>query len=95
MFDKSGNLYGATADGGVGGHGTVFELSSSGMFTTLYSFTGGEGPYASLTMDAYGNLYGTTRSDGAYGYGSVFKLSPQPPVTLGSAPTQLDVHHAA
>src|SRR5271166_1949839 len=79
IFDQSGNLYGSTAytsSFGVGG-GTVFELSPSGsnwIHTVLYSFSGGAGPYDTLTIDA-GNLYGTTNRDGAYGYGSVFKLT--------------------
>ena len=30
IFDPSGNLYGATTDGGTGGGGTVFELTPSG-----------------------------------------------------------------
>src|SRR5258708_22857241 len=36
--DQSGNLYGTTADGGANGKGTVFELSSRGPDTVLYSF---------------------------------------------------------
>ena len=78
ILDPSGNLYGATTNGGAGGGGTVFELSTSGGgFTTLYSFTGGFGcgPWASVVMDAAGNLYGTTHCDGANGLGSVFKLT--------------------
>ncbi len=86
IIDPSGNLYGATADGGEYGGGTVFELTSSGKcnwtLKTLYSFPGtvghGCGPRATLAMDGAGNLYGTTYCDGAYGYGSVFKLTPTP-----------------
>jgi len=79
IFDQSGNLYGTTITGGAGGGGTVYELSpSNGGWTlsTLYSFSGTTGSYASLTMDPSGNLYGTTFGDGAYGYGNVFKLTP-------------------
>jgi uncharacterized repeat protein (TIGR03803 family) len=78
--DGSGNLYGATSQGGAKGGGTVFELSPSGdtwTFKLLYNF-GGQGqcgPWANMTMDAAGNLYGTTYCDGQYGYGSVFKLT--------------------
>jgi uncharacterized repeat protein (TIGR03803 family) len=89
---ESGNLYGATSNGGKNGGGTVFELSPSGScwtYTLLYSFTGsvggncpvtsqagGPGPWGTLAMDAAGNLYGTTVCDGAYGFGNVFKLTP-------------------
>ena len=47
VSDSSGNLYGATTDGGRGGAGTLFELSLSGntwTFTLLYSFSGQPGP---------------------------------------------------
>jgi uncharacterized repeat protein (TIGR03803 family) len=79
IFDQSGNLYGATLEGGSGGGGTVFELTpSNGSWTynVLYSFNGSCGPSASLVMDGKGNLYGTTVCDGSYGYGNVFKLTP-------------------
>ena len=76
--DQAGNLYGTTLEGGAGGGGTVWELSPSGggwTLTTLYSFTGTIGSFASLTMDAAGSLYGTTKQDGALGYGNVFRLT--------------------
>ncbi len=82
IFDGSGNLYGATSDGGSGGGGTVFELSPSGdswTFKLLYSFNGPSGiecgPWGTLAMDAAGNLCGTTNCDGGYTFGSVFKLT--------------------
>ena len=81
IFDRSGNLYGATSTAGAGGSGTAYELvhSNGGWnFSLLYSFVGSPrgGPIAPLIMDSAGNLYGTTLFDGAYGYGSVFKLTP-------------------
>jgi uncharacterized repeat protein (TIGR03803 family) len=85
IIDQSGNLYGATQEGGSGSGGTVFELSPSGggwTFSLLYSIRGGGincGPSGSLVMDGAGNLYGTTVCDGRYGYGSVFKLTPSRP----------------
>lgn len=82
MIDSSGNLYGATSDGGSGGGGTIFELTSSGngyTYKLLYSFSGQQGnncgPWGTLTMDASGNLYGTTYCDGPNLGGSVFKLT--------------------
>ncbi len=86
IFDRSGNLYGGTANGGSGDGGTAFELTpqSNGnwMYSRLYNFilsgTTTPGPLCTLTMDTAGNLYGTTFGDGAYGFGSVFKLTPQP-----------------
>jgi uncharacterized repeat protein (TIGR03803 family) len=81
IFDKAGNLYGTTSEGGAFNRGVVFELSPVGSGwteTVLYSFTGqGDGarPTAGLIMDAPGNLYGTTAGDNN-GPGSVFELSP-------------------
>jgi uncharacterized repeat protein (TIGR03803 family) len=82
LSDNSGNLYGATTDGGSGGAGTVFELSPSGntwIFTLLHSFSGQSGQncgsWGTLTMDASGNLYGTTKCSGANQLGNVFKLT--------------------
>ena len=78
IFDRSGNLYGATS-GPENGKSTVFELTpSSGnwTFAMLYSLGGSGGPTGSLIMDTAGNLYGTALSGGAYGSGSVFKLAP-------------------
>jgi uncharacterized repeat protein (TIGR03803 family) len=79
IFDQSGNLYGTTSNGGSGGGGTVFKLTPSGggwNFVVLYAFSGGIGPYASLSLDAAGSLYGTTQRGGVYGNGVVFKLKP-------------------
>jgi uncharacterized repeat protein (TIGR03803 family) len=93
VFDNQGNLYGTTAEGGSGGPsggGTVFKLTpadGSWTLTTLHSFTGMGGPYASLAIDAAGNLYGTTYRDGADGYGSVFKLT-----NSGGSWTYTDLH---
>ena len=77
--DSAGNLYGTTLGGGTYGAGVVFEISSAGVYTTLYNFTGGadgDRPYASLIRDSAGNLYGTTQLGGDTQYGTVFKLEP-------------------
>lgn len=86
IFDASGNLYGATTDGGTGGLGTVFELtptSNGWSESVLYSFQGGaDGDFSNsgLVMDGAGNLYGTTLFGGtggcAGGCGTVFQLTP-------------------
>jgi uncharacterized repeat protein (TIGR03803 family) len=87
VLDGAGNLYGVTSDGGPYecfeeyGCGTVFELSPSGVETTLWAFTGGAddgNPYAGVVRDAQGNLYGTTGQSGDFGPfpGTVFKLTP-------------------
>ncbi|MGA2695265.1 MAG: choice-of-anchor tandem repeat GloVer-containing protein [Terriglobales bacterium] len=91
IFDRVGNLYGTTFEGGRHNLGTVFELSpgSSGWTeTVLYNFCSsrlgsrcfdGAGPYSSLIFDKAGNLYGTTVAGGnqsGYAAGVLFELSP-------------------
>lgn len=82
MFDKAGNLYGATPGGGTGnGDGVVFKLThttSGWKESLLHSFQGADGsqPVTGLVFDAKGNLYGTTQEGGPKGGGTVFKLTP-------------------
>ncbi len=78
--DSQGNLYGATASGGSGGGGTVFQLSPNGnswTFNLLHSLSGAAqcGPWGSLNLDSQGNLWGTTLCDGANAYGNLFELT--------------------
>ena len=76
-----GNLYGATPAGGVLGQGSIFRLSPAGVFSTLYSFTGGmDGfdPAGGLAPGDDGWLYGVTRSNTIQGfsfYGTLFRIS--------------------
>jgi uncharacterized repeat protein (TIGR03803 family) len=87
IFDKSGNLYGTTSEGGGGecsfgnGCGTVFELSPDGNGhwerTLLLKFGSAKHGYSStgsLIFDGAGNLYGTTDLGGAFGGGTVFEI---------------------
>lgn len=82
ILATNSNLYGTTTSGGAHGSGTVFEVSSSGKLTTLYSFcsqtncTDGDDPVAELIQGADGNFYGTTYYGGTNGYGTVFRISP-------------------
>jgi uncharacterized repeat protein (TIGR03803 family) len=78
LRDTKGNLYGTTATGGSSGKGVVFKLSTRGVETLLYSFTGGSDggePLAGLLRDSAGNFYGTAFSGGSSSNGVVFKLS--------------------
>jgi len=84
-----GNLYGVAEQGGAGDVGTVFELSTTGSFNTLYSFsqfTSGTNPDGGLPIGGIveasdSNFYGTTYSGGVDGQGTIFQLG----VTSGSA----------
>ncbi len=84
VFDRAGNMYGTTPDGGRYTQGVVYELSpSNGGWTptVLYNFGNGlDGarPLGGVIVDAAGNLYGTTEMGGEFGYGTVFELSYSP-----------------
>jgi uncharacterized repeat protein (TIGR03803 family) len=79
LMDRKGNLYGVTEDGGTGGQGVVYELSSGGRLTLLHSFAGGttDGcyPLGTPAMDTKGNLYSTAEGCGASGVGIVWRVS--------------------
>ena len=81
-----GNLYG-TGSGGItlSGLGTVFMVTPSGSYNTLWQFDGVSGsvPYASLTLASDGNFYGTTEFGGTSNCGTLFR------VTSGGALTVL------
>jgi hypothetical protein len=82
-------LYGTTTLGGnyckgsgnLGGCGTVFDLSTSGKESVLYSFKGipdGDEPLSLLAVK--GGLYGATAFGGrgkcVHGCGTIFKVTP-------------------
>src|SRR5437660_788351 len=75
----SGNtLYGAAAQGGSAGVGTVFSLRTDGTaFTNLHNFAGhtndGAWPYGSLILSG-DTLYGTTQYGGGSDNGAVFAV---------------------
>ena len=86
IFDKAGNLYGTTFDGGAYSLGSVFELvrGSGGTWTekVLYSFCAatncddGTNPEG-LVFGADGKLYGMAQTGGGDGFGAVFQLTPR------------------
>ncbi len=82
VADAAGNLFGTTAQGGLDGDGTVFEIIKTrhgyaSTPTTLVNFSGPDGaaPEANLIIDAAGNLFGTAYSGGAANAGTVFEIA--------------------
>ena len=95
---SDGDFYGTTSWGGAHagslGGGTVFKISSTGTFSTLYSFCAltncadGSTPEAALVQGSDGNFYGTTASGGTgsgcnntAGCGTIFKITPEGQIT--------------
>jgi uncharacterized repeat protein (TIGR03803 family) len=87
---SDGNFYGTTESGGTstncsGGCGTVFQISSSGNFKSLWSFGSDDGAYpeAELVQGNDGKFYGTTSLGGTNDAGTVFRISAptSPPAT--------------
>jgi uncharacterized repeat protein (TIGR03803 family) len=81
---SDGNLYGTTSQGGANSSGTVFQITTAGVLTTLYSFPGGTNgafPQAGLVQGADGNYYGTTSIGGSNTYGTVFSITPSGTLT--------------
>ena len=88
VFDKKGNLYGTTPDGGEAngcggiGCGVVYELLPSGggwRQKVIHTFTGGNdgatGSLGLLLIDKSGDLFGIAESGGAHGAGTAFELA--------------------
>jgi uncharacterized protein (TIGR03437 family) len=106
---SDGNFYGTTTSGGMGGClnafndmmvgcGTIFRITPSGSYTTLYRFgadfdssnqtsSDGATPLGPLIQSSDGNFYGTALAGGAYTYGTVFKFSLASPDTPAIAST--------
>ncbi|HZR18011.1 MAG TPA: choice-of-anchor tandem repeat GloVer-containing protein [Verrucomicrobiae bacterium] len=73
-----GSFYGTTPFAGRYANGTVFKISTTGVLTSLYSFSGaadGGSPAAGLVLGSDGGLYGTTSSGGSFTNGTVFRIS--------------------
>jgi len=73
LTNVGGTLYGTTSIGGATNNGTVFSITTSGAFRTLYSFKGGTrdgaNPVTPL-LNVGGTLYGTTFSGGSVRVGN-------------------------
>ena len=88
---SDGTFYGTTANGGASGYGSIFKVTSTGTFTSLYSFgcssdgscANGRNPFTGLIQGTDANLYGTTPFGGPYNgdFGTVFRMTPSGALT--------------
>jgi uncharacterized repeat protein (TIGR03803 family) len=93
VFGANGALYGTTQTGGIYNgfynQGTIFRITTTGVYTVLHVFSGnfgsepdGANPAAGLTLASNGDFYGTTTAGGASKEGTVFKMTPADKLTL-------------
>jgi uncharacterized repeat protein (TIGR03803 family) len=93
IFGANGDLYGTTQTGGLFNgfynQGTIFRVTTSGVYTVLHVFSGnfgsepdGANPAAGLIQASNGVFYGTTTAGGASKEGTVFKMTAAGAVTL-------------
>ncbi len=91
---SNGVLYGTASGGGTNGTGTIFQITTNGAFTPLYSFapsgeaglglaTNADGLYpGNLVQATNGTLYGFAQFGGLNGTGTLFQFSPSGGLTL-------------
>jgi uncharacterized repeat protein (TIGR03803 family) len=77
--NSNGSFFGTTYAGGNSkGAGTLFEITTGGALTTLYTFCSatncndGSAPNVPLSQDSFGDFYGTTSANGANAGGTLF-----------------------
>jgi uncharacterized repeat protein (TIGR03803 family) len=80
IVGTNGTLYGTATDCADGG---IFEVTTSGTFTILYTFDGTDGSGPALAFQGTnGELYGYTASGGANSGGTFFKITTSGTLTL-------------
>jgi uncharacterized repeat protein (TIGR03803 family) len=85
ILGTDGNFCGTTFSGGVSNWGTVFRISTNGVYTQLAQLAGtnGANPDVALLQGADGSFYGATKYGGPYpnttsggtGYGAIFQIA--------------------
>ena len=77
ILGADGNFYGTTGGGGSSGEGTVYQVTTAGVMTTLFTFGSFNGlyPRVNMTLGQDGNFYGTTTAGGTNNYGAIFQVT--------------------
>jgi uncharacterized repeat protein (TIGR03803 family) len=87
IVGRDGKLYGTGSNGGLGAVGDIFSVTTSGVFTTLFSFaqplpvgntfTNNTGSYPGGVIQGLdGNFYGVALKGGYTNAGTLYKLTP-------------------
>jgi uncharacterized repeat protein (TIGR03803 family) len=93
-----GKFYATAHSGGAHGYGTIFQITSAGVLTTLHDFDTPDGVYPALMQATNGTLYGATRlggtssnCPGGAGCGTVFSLSMELKPFVQTVPTARNI----
>jgi uncharacterized repeat protein (TIGR03803 family) len=83
---SDGKFYSVASAGGTNSAGTLYRITSAGVYATLYNFVPATGslPFATLRQHTNGKLYGEATNGGANGHGAFFSFDPglKPFITL-------------
>jgi uncharacterized repeat protein (TIGR03803 family) len=73
---SDGNFYGVASAGGTNAAGTLYEITATGSYSSLYNFVPATGslPFATLRQHTNGKLYGEATSGAAKGHGALFSF---------------------
>jgi uncharacterized repeat protein (TIGR03803 family) len=78
LQSADGTFWGTTGQGGTFGGGSLFSLTSSGVFNPVHAFPAGnvDGSMPRFPLVSIGSdLYGTTNSGGPFDMGTIFRMS--------------------
>jgi uncharacterized repeat protein (TIGR03803 family) len=81
---RDGNIYGTSQQGGSGGVGAIYQISTGGSLSVVANVTSstGTGPECGLTRGSDGNFYGIAPQGGSSNAGTVFKVTPSGTLTV-------------
>jgi uncharacterized repeat protein (TIGR03803 family) len=84
VYANDGNLYGVTNAAGKFGCGTIFKVTTAGVYTVLYNFdqTHGCNPEEQLIQGTNGELYGITQNGGQFNAGVFYSLNAKLPAFI-------------
>jgi uncharacterized repeat protein (TIGR03803 family) len=84
-----GNFYGVASAGGANAMGTIYKITKTGTYSTLYNFTSATGslPFATLIQHTNGKFYGEATSGGSLGHGALFSFDAGLPSFVSLQPT--------
>ena len=79
LLGPDGNFYGSASNGGANTGGTLFKITTGGVFTKLFDFgsadANGALPYATLMEHTNGVFYGLTSGGGTFASGEFYSLT--------------------